>query len=296
MKIAILGNGAIGNLLALKCHQLHQSFTLLMRKPAHFNLCATDRHGLEHNIPIKVAGILQAQQFDLLILPVKAYQVLPALQQMANSLTGKQTLVLLHNGMGLLEKAQGLLPHIPLIAATTSHAAYKPAVNQLHETGIGTTHCGFVTSPEGNAQQAIVTLLDELLAPCTWHPNINAPLWQKLAINAVINPLTALQQIKNGQLARPEYSSVITDICFETASVMQACGYPTTATALVKAVNQVIQSSADNYSSMFQDILYQRKTEIDFINGYIVAQGQKLGIDTPINLQLTNDIHYRETL
>ena len=296
MKIGILGNGAIGNLLALKCHQMHQSFTLVMRKPAPFNLCATDRHGLQHTIPIEVCGISQAKQFDLLILPVKAYQVLPALQQMASSLTRKQTLVLLHNGMGVLEKAQGLLPHIPLIAATTSHAAYKPAMSKLHETGIGITHCGYVNQPEGNGQQAIVTLLDDLLAPCTWHPNINAPLWQKLAINGVINPLTALHQIKNGQLAQPEYRSVIADICSETARVMQACGYPTTAIQLIKAVNQVIKSSADNYSSMFQDILYQRKTEIDFINGYIVAQGQKLGIDTPINLQLTNDIHHREAL
>ncbi|MFT6899667.1 MAG: 2-dehydropantoate 2-reductase [Paraglaciecola sp.] len=296
MKIAILGNGAIGNLLALKCHKLQQSFSLLMRKPTPFNLCATDRYGLQHTIPIEVGGISQAKEFDLLILPVKAYQVLPALQQMASSLTCKQTLVLLHNGMGVLEKAQGLLPHIPLIAATTSHAAYKPAMRKLHETGIGITHCGYVTHPEGNGRQAIVTLLDELLAPCTWHPNIHAPLWQKLAINAVINPLTALQQIKNGQLAQPEYSSVITDICSETASVMQASGHPTTAIQLVKAVNQVIQSSADNYSSMFQDILYQRKTEIDFINGYIVAQGKDLGIDTPINLQLTNDIHHREAL
>lgn len=294
MKIGILGNGAIGNLLALKCHKLHQSFSLVTRTAKPFELCATDRLGQQHNIPVDVCGISQLKQFDLLILPVKAYQVLPALHQLASSLSGGQTLLLLHNGMGVLEKAQGLLPHIPLIAATTSHAAYKPATTQVQETGIGVTHCGYVTQPEDGEQPAIVTLLDDLLAPCTWHANINAPLWQKLAINAVINPLTALHQIKNGQLAQPKYKLLIADICSETASVMQTCGYPTTAIQLVKAVNKVIKSSADNYSSMFQDIRYRRKTEIDFINGYIVAQGQRHGINTPINLQLTNEIHHRE--
>ncbi|MFQ3237185.1 MAG: 2-dehydropantoate 2-reductase [Paraglaciecola sp.] len=296
MKIGILGNGAIGNLLALKCHKLHQSFSLLTRTAKPFCLSAADRNGSQYNIPIAVCGISQAKQFDLLILPVKAYQVLPALKQMAGSLTSRQTLVLLHNGMGVLERAQSLLPHIPLIAATTSHAAYKPTMTKVHETGIGMTHCGYIKQPKGNAQQTVVTLLDKLLAPCTWHSNINAPLWQKLAINAVINPLTALQQIRNGQLTQPEYRLVITDICTETAAVMRACGYPATAVQLVKAVDQVIKSSADNYSSMFQDIFYQRKTEIDFINGYIVAQGQKLGIDTPIHVQLTKDIHHREAL
>lgn len=294
MKIGILGNGAIGNLLALKCHKLHQPFSLLTRDRKPFLLSATDINRQQFTIPIHSADVSQVKLFDLVILPVKAYQVIPALLQMADTLTPRQTLVLVHNGMGVLDEAQALLPHIPLIAATTSHAAYKPDMTQVHETGIGTTHCGYVKQPEIAGSHAIVSLLDDLLAPCTWHPDINAPLWHKLAINAVINPLTALHQIKNGQLAQPAYKVIIADLCAETAKVMQTSGYPVTPIDLIKTVNQVIKSSANNYSSMFQDILHARKTEINFINGYLVRQGQKLGIHTPNHSRLQNAILQRE--
>lgn len=295
MKIGILGNGAIGNLLALKCHKLDQPFSLITRELCPFTLTALDINKHQYAIKPQLVSYAEVNQFELLILPVKAHQVLPALSQMANYVTNQQTLLLLHNGMGILDDAQALLPHTPVIAATTSHAAFKSSGNRVQETGIGVTHCGYVNQAQANRQPALKAILNLLLAPCTWHENITAALWQKLAVNAVINPLTALHRIKNGQLAQPHFKGVIADICREIAFVMQAAGYSTSSIQLIRAVELVITSSKDNYSSMFQDIFYTRKTEIDYINGYIVKQGEKLCIDTPVNARLVKEIHQRET-
>ena len=128
-KIAIVGKGAIGGLVGFKCHQLnydYQHLIKIQRQQQSFKV--TDNAGESHNLRPNTSAITNPAKFDLLILPVKAYQVLPVLEQLQPFIQPNHVIVLLHNGMGTIEQVKAKLPN-PLIAATTSYAAFKPDAN-----------------------------------------------------------------------------------------------------------------------------------------------------------------------
>ncbi|MGJ8680760.1 ketopantoate reductase family protein [Paraglaciecola sp.] len=294
LKIAIIGQGAIGGLLASQCHNLGYNYQLLLRnktlvKP-NFSLQIEDIRQQVTQIQPKTCQIDQAKNFDLLILPIKAYQVLAALKSMQKNIQPHQVIVLLHNGMGTIEQVKQLLPDNPCVAATTSYGAFKPAPAYVKQTGLGETHLGWINSPEPEQVEEIEKILTNLLPPSSWHQDITIALWNKLTINAVINPLTAIHNIKNGELNERKYTGEIEKTCSEICSIMQQLNYSVQLKDLLKRVNQVIEKTANNYSSMHQDIYHGRKTEIEYINGYVVQKGKELGVGVKANQELFNQI------
>ena len=290
-KLAIVGRGAIGGLIGFKCHQLGYDYQHLIKTQQQPRSEVTDIAGVKHNfIPI-TSIVTKPNQFDLLILPVKAYQIMLVLKKLELFIQPNHIIVLLHNGMGTIDQVKEKLPNNPLIAATTSYGAYKLDSNTLIETGLGQTHLGWLTPCDKSSQQTIEILLSSLLPPSIWHHDIDLALWKKLAINAVINPLTAIHKIKNGQLSSSQYQSDVLEICTEIAKVMTASGYVTGTSELIRNVKHVIDATANNYSSMHQDITFNRQTEIEFINGYVVNIAKKLKLSVPLNEQLVMQIN-----
>ena len=188
-KLAIVGKGAIGGLIGFKCHQLRYNYQHLIRTPQQNKIKVTDITGGSHSLTPNTSLITEPSQFDLLILPVKAYQVLPALEQLQAFIRPNHVIVLLHNGMGTVEQVRDKLPNNPLVAATTSYGVFKPNADTLVETGLGQTHLGWIGNVETALQQSIEPILSRLLPPSYWHQDIRLALWKKLAINGVINPL-----------------------------------------------------------------------------------------------------------
>ncbi|WP_339721449.1 2-dehydropantoate 2-reductase [uncultured Paraglaciecola sp.] len=292
-KLTIVGQGAIGGLLGFKCQQLGYEYQHLVKTPQQ-SLQVTDISGRAYCLPPSLALISKPAPFDLLILPVKAYQVLPVLVQLQPYIQPKNIIVLLHNGMGTIDQVRRLLPNNPLIAATTSYGAFKPDANTLIETGLGQTHLGWIDKVDATLKQTIEPILSALLPPSQWHQDISLALWKKLAVNAVINPLTAIHNVKNGGLAQRSFKTKIVNICDEISKVMNALGYAIETTELIENVQQVITATANNYSSMHQDIKFKRQTEIAFINGYITSQAAELKIKVPYNQELFAQISHRE--
>lgn len=293
-KLAIVGQGAIGGLIGFKCHQLGYDYRHLVKIQRQHTYKVTAITGESEDLTPNTSLITQPGQFDLLILPVKAYQVLPVLKQLQPYIQPKHIIVLLHNGMGSIEQVKNLLPHNPLIAATTSYGACRLDANTLIETGLGQTHLGWISKVETELKQAIEPILSALLPPSNWHQDISLALWNKLAINAVINPLSAIHNVKNGQLADTKYQANIANICAEIAQVMKALNYSITTAQLIKNVQQVITATANNHSSMHQDIKFKRQTEITFINGYVCAKAAELNIPVPHNQELVEKIRLLE--
>jgi 2-dehydropantoate 2-reductase len=119
-------------------------------------------------------------------------------------------------------------------------------------------------------------------------------LWLKLAINAAINPLSALHKVKNGELAQAKYQIQIAALCDEITLIMQHLGFELESDRLINAVKHVIQQTRDNYSSMNRDLQAKRKTEINFINGYILEQAARFNLPCPVNLALCTEIRQQE--
>jgi 2-dehydropantoate 2-reductase len=108
--------------------------------------------------------------------------------------------------------------------------------------------------------------------------------WGKLTINAAINPLTALLRVKNGELlAIPPARELMRSLARETALIAESLGVALPFSDPERAVEEVAQDTAENASSMLQDVLRGAQTEVDVINGVVVRTGKKNHIPTPVN-------------
>jgi 2-dehydropantoate 2-reductase len=110
--------------------------------------------------------------------------------------------------------------------------------------------------------------------------------WNKLIVNAVINPLTALCGCCNGMVLSATLRPIVEGIVREAVAVAITEGVDVGFERSLDTVLGVAQRTAKNNSSMLQDIRRGRKTEIDSINGYIVSLAAKRGIDVPMNRTL----------
>lgn len=288
----IVGNGAIGNLLAFQCDNANLDYRVIARLPRPSKLnCKTN------NSHIVIKPNYQSSQSiindGIFILPLKAYQIMPAIEQFKSLIGPDVPVMLLHNGMVNHDIILQHLDSNPVIVATTSYGAFKSQTDTLNVTGMGITQAGWLRDSDDNIYYQ--GLFENVLPPCNWHKNILEILWRKLAVNCVINPLTALHNIKNGELAAAEYRSQITEITLEITNLMTELRLSVTQKELFENCMLVIEKTASNYSSMHQDIQKRRRTENENISGYVVSQGEVVGIPTPLNEHLYQQIKKIET-
>jgi 2-dehydropantoate 2-reductase len=114
-------------------------------------------------------------------------------------------------------------------------------------------------------------------------------IWGKLIVNAGINALTAITRLNNGRLIEyPGTHQILKNAVIEAVHVAREKGIRIIYDDPVKKVEDTCRLTSGNVSSMLQDILGKRRTEIDYINGAIVSEGEKLGIRATTNELLTN--------
>ena len=119
--------------------------------------------------------------------------------------------------------------------------------------------------------------------------DIRSLLWSKLIINVGINALTAIMRLHNGDLVKFEGTrSVLRQAVSEAVRVAKRKRIKLIYEDAIEKTEAVCEATAQNISSMLQDVLREKKTEIDYINGAIVRQGQSLGIPTPANSLLAH--------
>lgn len=282
----LLGCGALGGVFASLLTQSGQPTRVLLRdhhqSTLHPGIDFTSLEGHTQLLVIERGFVSKPGQIQRLLVMTKANQVIAALTPLVGKLAAGVPIVLLHNGMGIAEQVVALFPHNPVIAGVTSHGAMKSGHFVFRHTGKGETWLG----PINEAARAHAALADELalaLGQAGWDEQIRTRQWQKLAINCAINPLTALHKLKNGELAGPRFADTLQQVCVEVADVMCAEGMQTTAEELLRRVMTVVELTADNNSSMHQDMEQKRETEIDAITGFLLASAAKHGIAVPVN-------------
>ena len=290
----ILGAGAIGCLWAAALQQTGCHVSLVSRDARHsqtlqkqlpLSVQNTDGHSRSCVIPV-----LEPQQLhtiDNLLICTKAHQTRQAIDSVAHAIKPDSTLVLLQNGMGNQQMLAQKFPNNPVYAAITTEAVTRLADLAIAHKAKGLTRIGPVS------QKTDARLTDKL--HCTlatqYCDEIESLLWQKLVINCCINPLTALYDCLNGELANlPQAQQQIPQIIAECRSVAQTQGQHTALVRIEQQVQAVIKQTAGNSSSMRQDVHHKKHTEIDFINGYIVLMAQQHAIDVPVNQSLLQQI------
>lgn len=277
----VLGAGSLASLWAVRLARAGQSVRLILRDETRLQayrnaggLCLYEQ-GQPQLAPV-AAELADAQSpIQGLILACKAYDAEAAIQRLKPRLAGAQVL-LLQNGMGSQQAISELLPEARCIWVSSTEGAYRQADFEVVFAGTGHNWLGDPKNPTppdwlADVQQAGI--------PLEWTPEILSRLWLKLAMNCAINPLTVLLQCRNGGLLeRPERWQ---PLCTELAQVLMASGQAKVAEGLECSVQQVMQATAQNYSSMYQDVQRGQRTEIHYLLGYACRAAKGLGLSVP---------------
>jgi 2-dehydropantoate 2-reductase len=113
-------------------------------------------------------------------------------------------------------------------------------------------------------------------------------VWRKLAVNAAMNPTTAIFGLTNGELlTHPAAGPLADELARETARVATATGVALRDDEAVAAWRDVATRLGANRSSMLQDVDAGKPTEIDAINGAVAREGRRVGVDAPLNDAIT---------
>lgn len=281
----ILGAGSLGLLFAYHLAKAGHRVSLLGREKTH-KQCHVNAiiNGQTHRQALTLSHSENCTDIHLLLVTVKAYATANALASVEHALNKNSLVFLLQNGLGQLENISPKI-QAQIVPAITQAAAEKTDMLTVIEHAKGQTFLPILS--QALYQQALWQ--SEL--PITALANFTETQWQKLAINAVINPLTAIYDCRNGEILQlPNYLNIATTVIGELVKIAKAHNIVLDKNALLQTVYAVAQQTSSNSSSMREDIHHKKPTEIDFINGYIVNQGIKLGIATPSNLLLVKQV------
>ncbi len=302
MKIAIIGSGAMGSLyggiLAENGHDIYFIDVFKDHVDAiNENGLVIEKDGQERTIK-NVKAFTDSSNIgivDLAIIFVKS--TITDLAIKANKdIIGKNSLVLtLQNGMGNIEKINSVVDKKQVIVGTSANGASMIEAGKIKHSGKGGTIVGEISGDLTDRINEIHQMIDvEELGYCKLAENVMSLIWEKLIVNCGINPLTALTKLKNGQLLdNPESEEILEEIVFEAIRVAKASGIKLSFDD-ASYCKSICKATSENQSSMLSDILNNRKTEIQNINGAIVRIGQELGIEAPYNKVMTNLILLKE--
>ncbi len=290
MNFTLIGAGAIGSLFGLKLveadHQVHfwtrentQSLHRYFQHQPSFHFFQNNTEKLNKS--------------DCILICVKAFSVESVLLDIKPFIEPNTPIILMHNGMGAHQIAKKLLPNSPLLFATTTQASLKITNHEIIHTGKGITTLGALSAC-AHQYEFLTEVFHQAIPECQWHHHIEQALWYKLAINCLINPLTALMQIPNGELLSAVYQDKLSALSHEIANVMKAEGIDCQAAQLFEQGMTVAKKTANNFSSMACDLAAKRQTEIDFITGHLIRVADKHGIAAPHHLSLYQAIKHQE--
>lgn len=282
LRIGLVGAGAVGNLLAATLAQNRQRFHWTERNPARrrsltsLNCRFGDTEcsfGDEYWELVDDVDVLPAE-LDWVVVAVKAPQV----AEVVDALVDRDCQVLV--------VANGLHQHPVHLGLLYGGARIDGGA--LRATASSKLVIGPLAGVEDRAPELIRCLTAPWLVAGA-KEEIETRMWHKLALNCVVNPLTALLDCPNGELASAGDSRLMRGLLGEVASVAGAelgkrWGY--TADHLAKDLGRLIGETAANSSSMREDLRAGRETEIGFLNLAVAEAGRCRGIPCPLNQRI----------
>jgi 2-dehydropantoate 2-reductase len=301
--VLILGAGALGSLLG----------TRLLRTDARLTLLSTNQ---EHMQAIAMRGLLleeldgSPQRFrfaaavsdpddirgaaDVVLVTVKTYDTQSAISSVKGCCHGSTTFLTLQNGIGNGERIAEMVGPDAVLLGTTAQGATFLESGRIRHGGNGPTFIGEPAGPPTDRVHSLVELFSRAGLLTQASGEMEMLVWKKLLINVGINAITALTGIRNGVVADLEAARNLCRAAVEEAMlVARAKGIPVAAD-IDQQVLGVARATAQNRSSMGQDVDFGQRTEIEAINGAIVRFAEALGIPTPVNRTLTQLIQIVE--
>jgi 2-dehydropantoate 2-reductase len=292
MKIAVVGGaGAMGSILGGTLFEAGNDVTLVdVSKPA---VDAINTNGLRIenkagetrtiNIPA-TTDPATVGAVDLVIVFVKCYHTEAAVKSAA-PLLGPDTAVLsLQNGWGNAPKIAEIVGAERILAGVTYHSGGVLGPGHVKQPGVGMTFIGELDGKMSERLARIAAAFSSAGLETTQSPSVINEIWKKLALNTCTLPSSALLSFTADQLVQHDGTmELMRAILTEVAAVAHAQDIDLDFDERWEAITSLLARAVGGRSSMLQDVENKRRTEIDVINGAIVAAGKRLGISTPTN-------------
>ncbi len=293
MKITFIGSGAMGCLFGGLLTEAGQEVCLFDTWQEHVAVLNREgltivREGKERIVQVKAyTDPTRIKQTDLAIIFVKHGQTHQAAET-ALTLCGDHGHILtLQNGMGNAEIIAGLVGPGRVICGTTAQGAMLLGTGRIQHSGTGETLIGSWDRSTPEILNELAGVFTAAGMPTATVDNIAPVLWSKLFANVGINAITALTNIRNGQLLNMESTRQLVEAVVKEAIMVAKALDIAVAEDALEHVFAIARATASNRSSMGQDIDAGRVTEIEAINGYIVRRAGELDLPVPVNATLT---------
>jgi len=287
--VLLVGTGAMASLFAallskkgLKVRMLGtwaENINALNEKGVH----CVDLNGIESTFPVQATDkteICAGSRFAIVL--VKSYQTSAAAERLTSCLAEDGLALTLQNGLGNDEILERVLGKERVISGVTTIGATLIGPGSVRMGG-----AGGITIGDHAKAQIPAKIFQQAGFEVEIVSDTRSLVWGKLVINASINPLTALLNIKNGDLLENQYALDLMElVALESTRVANEAGIDLPYADPVEMVLSVVRRTADNYSSMNIDINRGGPTEIDAINGAVVRVGEDVGVTADYNRTL----------
>ena len=287
-RIAVVGAGAVGGYFGGMLARAGAPVTFIGR-PAFVD--AVRENGLfldtvqfqEHLKVQASTDLAAAHDAGIILFCVKTTDSTETARALGKVLSKDAVMVSMQNGVDNAEQilaASGL----KALPAAVYVAASVPAPGTVKHVGRG----DLVLGPQNEITQRLAALFSRANVPCRISENLAGELWTKLVWNCALNALSALGKVTYGEiLASADAKQLLETTVYEVLAVAKASGIRPAgledAKAALAGAYRVAEQMAATRSSTAQDMMRNKKTEIDSLNGFIVRRGRELHIPVPVN-------------
>ncbi|MBU3587203.1 2-dehydropantoate 2-reductase [Polynucleobacter sp. 31A-FELB] len=290
-KIYVLGAGAVGCFFGGMLARSNKDTTLIAR-PERANAISAD--GLEMQcqkfqeiVSINVSHDLSAlTDADLVLLCVKSPDTENTMKQVSSIIPKEAVILSLQNGVANVEIASSITNN-PVYPAVVYVACGMHGQRVLKHHGRGELLVGSINaiSPhELESLREICTLFESAAVPCEIAPQILKDMWLKFLVNCSYNAISGIGQIAYGEMVKvPEIVKLINGITEEFLQIAAQKGLHIERHEAMAANDAIAKTMSTQISSTAQDLRRGKKSEIDYLNGYIVKLGKEYEIPTPLN-------------
>jgi 2-dehydropantoate 2-reductase len=287
-KIAVVGAGAVGGYFGGLLARAGAPVVMIGRvsfvEAVTKNGLLLDTLHFKDTVRVEAATeIAGARGAEVILFSVKTTDTAETARALAPLLSANAIIISMQNGVDNAEQIRAA-SGIDALGAVVYVAASVPQPGTVKHVGRG----DLVIGPRNATTERIAGLFERAKVPCRISNNIEGELWTKLTWNCALNAISALGRAKYGQIAASEDArTVVEEIVREVLAVARAAnihppGLEDPKAALAGALKVAAQMS-EALSSTAQDMLRNKRTEIDSLNGYISRRGVALGVATPVN-------------
>ena len=280
MQVIILGAGAIGSLFGAKLSKIND-VTLIARKEHADKISKNGLAvaGLEKKVyKLKAAeNIKEIKKDTLIILSTKVHDSQSAVRQIKKFLRKDTIILCLQNGL----YSENIVKKIVGNKCTVLRAITNFGAIYLNPGSVNYTNYSYTAIEKNPRSMKIARNFSECGLNGYAAKDIRNEMWKKLVFNCIVNPLTAILRIENMHVTDDKLNPLKKLIADECKAVAEKDGIKLEID-FVRATNEEFRNSR-NISSMQQDLLKGKKTEIDFLNGGVARLGKKYGIKCPVN-------------